>query len=220
MHQASNPLPVCLHGQFTRIRNGDLRLGLAAVGSLCFNLVHEVHTINNLAEDGVLSIQPLSLDGSDEELATVGVLASVGHGEDTRPSVLAQKVLVFELGSVNGLTASSITPGEITSLKHEVGDDSVEDGVLVVKRLALIAHALLAGAQGAEVLYRLGNSVAVKTHSNPAFWLVVNQDVEVDRARDGLIELLLALCLNNRCQRQSGNDHKETERERLAEVHD
>lgn len=39
-----------------------------------------------------------------------------------------------------------------TNLEHEVGNDTVELGSLEVKGFALLAHALLAGAQAAEVL--------------------------------------------------------------------
>jgi hypothetical protein len=41
---------------------------------------------------------------------------------------------------------------EVTALEHEVGDDAVELG-------AGIAKALLAGGEGAEVFYRLGNDI-------------------------------------------------------------
>ena len=40
-------------------------------------------------------------------------------------------------------------------MAHEVGDDAVEAG-------SLVAEALLAGAQGTEVLGRLGNDIATE----------------------------------------------------------
>lgn len=45
-----------------------------------------------------------------------------------------------------------VAAGEVTTLKHELGDDAVEVGALVVERLAGAASALLAGAESAEVL--------------------------------------------------------------------
>ena len=45
-----------------------------------------------------------------------------------------------------------VATGEVTTLEHELGDDAVELGVLVTE-------ALLAGAEGAEVLDRLGNDI-------------------------------------------------------------
>lgn len=45
-----------------------------------------------------------------------------------------------------------VAAGEVTTLKHELGDDTVEAGALVVEGLAGAASALLAGAESAEVL--------------------------------------------------------------------
>ena|SRR5690242_1133381 len=50
------------------------------------------------------------------------------------------------------MAATYVAAGKVTALQHELGDDAVELGVLVAK-------ALLAGAQGAEVLDRLGDDV-------------------------------------------------------------
>jgi len=48
-----------------------------------------------------------------------------------------------------------VAVGDVATLEHEVGDDAVELG-------ADVAKALLAGAQGAEVLSRLGNDLIEK----------------------------------------------------------
>ena len=45
-----------------------------------------------------------------------------------------------------------VAAGEVTTLKHELGDDAVEVGALVVEGLAGLAGTLLSGAEGAEVL--------------------------------------------------------------------
>ena len=45
-----------------------------------------------------------------------------------------------------------VAAGEVTTLKHELGDDAVEVGALVVEGLAGLASTLLSGAEGAEVL--------------------------------------------------------------------
>ena len=59
------------------------------------------HAVEDLAEDDVLAIEPGRLDGGDEELAAVGVLASVGHGEPARAIVVQLEVLVGELLAVD-----------------------------------------------------------------------------------------------------------------------
>ena len=67
-----------------------------------------------------------------------------------------------------------------TALEHEVRDDAVELGALVVERLAALAHALLARAERAEVLHRLRHDVAVQAHHHPAGGRAADGDVEED----------------------------------------
>ena len=64
---------------------------------------------------------------------------------------------------------SYVATGEVTTLKHEVGDDTVEGG-------ALVTEALLTGAEGAEVLGGLWDDVAEE----------VEVDAAIDRAVRGL----------------------------------
>lgn len=57
--------------------------------------------------------------------------------------------------------ATYVAAGEVTTLEHELGDDAVELGVLV-------AEALLASAEGAEVLDRLGDDIVVELEVDAA----------------------------------------------------
>lgn len=50
----------------------------------------------------------------------------------TRLAMLEQKVFVVKLGSVNGFSACSIPSGEITTLNHELGNNTVEYATLEV----------------------------------------------------------------------------------------
>ena len=138
----------------------------------------DVHTLNDTAEDDVLVVQPGGLDGADEELRSVGAGAGVGHGQNTGTGVLLTEVLVLELGAVDGLTASSVTAGEVTTLDHELGDDPVEGRALVVERLAGAASSLLTSAQAPEVLSGLGDNVVVQLHDHTALGLATNGDIE------------------------------------------
>jgi hypothetical protein len=71
------------------------------------------------------------------------------------------KVLVLELLPIDALASRAVSLREVSALDHEALDDAVEDGALVVKRLAGGADAFLAGAQGAEILGGLGHDVGV-----------------------------------------------------------
>ncbi len=109
----------------------------------------------------LVTIEPRARDGGQEELRAVGVRASVGHGQQTWLVVLEDEVLVLELLAVDGLATGAVLTGEVTTLQHKVRDDTVE-------RTALVAEALLAGAQGAEVLARARHLLRVQLHDNAA----------------------------------------------------
>ena len=73
----------------------DHRLGgLAGLRSHSLNLLHYVHAICDCSKDHVLSIQPLSLHGTQEELGSVGVGPGIGHGENARTRVLQLKAFL------------------------------------------------------------------------------------------------------------------------------
>jgi hypothetical protein len=158
-----------IHLQLTGLDNGRALavLDSTAAGASGLKSLDNIQRllVGNLAEDDVLAIQPRSDDGGDEELRAVGVGTSIGHGQQTRLGVLQVEVLILELLAVDGLTTGAVAAGEVTSLKHEVGDDTVE-------RRALVTKALLTSAESTEVLGGVGN-------------LVVKQ-VEVDAASLGL----------------------------------
>jgi len=128
----------------------------------------DVHTSGDVSEDAMLAIQPVGLDGAQEKLGAVGVGASVGHGEGTGASVLQVEVFIRELLTIDGLTAGAVAAGEITTLAHKVGDDTMESGTLEVERLAGLALALLASAESAEILGGLGDDVGAESHLDAA----------------------------------------------------
>jgi len=155
------------------VGDDDLLGGLAALGPEGLDLLDGVHALDDLPEDDVLAVEPGGLGGAQEELASVGVGAGVGHGKDARASVLQLEVLVLELHSVDGLAASAVPGSEVSALAHEVGDDAVEAG-------ALVAVPLLAGAERAEVLARPRGHVKAELHDDLAELLAAGLDVEED----------------------------------------
>lgn len=89
----------------------------------------------------------------------VRVGAGVGHGQQTRAGVLDLEVLIGELLAVDGLATSAVATGEVTTLEHELGDDTVEGR-------ALVAEARGTGAELLEVLGGLGDDVVVEGEVN------------------------------------------------------
>ena len=107
---------------------GDMD-GLSGLTVLRSNLLHsleDILSLGDLSEDGVLSIEMRSRNEAEEELRSVGVGTSVGHGEDAGAGVLEAEVFVSELFSVDGFTTTAVALGEITTLDHEGRNDTVE----------------------------------------------------------------------------------------------
>lgn len=73
--------------------------------------------------------------------------------------MLDLEVLIGELLAVDGLATSAVATGEVTTLEHELGDDTVECR-------ALVAEALGTGAELLEVLGGLGDDVVVEGEVN------------------------------------------------------
>jgi len=103
----------------------------------------------------VLAIQPAGDDGGDEELRAVSVGTGVSHGEKSWLGVLSNEVLIGELLTVDGLATGAVATGEVTSLKHELRNDTVESRTRV-------SETLLAGAESTEVLGSLWDDVVIK----------------------------------------------------------
>ena len=115
---------------------------------------------------------------AEEELGTVGVGTSVGHGENASSGVSSIEVLIIELSAIDGFATSAIASGEISALSHEFRNDSVELRSLEVKRFALCAHTLLTGAEAAEVFAGLWDFVAEEINSDSLGSCTTNLNVE------------------------------------------
>jgi len=129
-----------------------------------------------------------------------GGRVDIQHTQETLLGVFQLKVLVWELGTIDGLSASTITTSEVSALNHELLDDSVE-------RRSFVAEALFAGCKSSEVLRSLGDGLAIETHDNPAKFFISMRDVEVD-----LVGNLRTLCcfrsLGEEDESKSDNEHQ------------
>ncbi len=164
--------------QLAAISNDNLLRGLSALGTNSLNSLDDVHAFNDLSENNVLSVQPRARDSANEELRSICVGPSVSHGQNTRTCVLVDEVLIGKLGTVDRFSTNTASVGEVTSLKHELGNNSVEDGTLEMQRLSRLSHPLLSSAKGSEVLGSLGDCISVELHNDSASWLVVHGDIE------------------------------------------
>lgn len=52
-------------------------------------------------------------------LRTVGITTSVGHRDNTRASVAKFEALILKLGSIDGLSSSSVSSGKITLMNKD-----------------------------------------------------------------------------------------------------
>ena len=90
------------HGLGSTVGDHDVPGGLVArvsVGGL--DLANNVHAADHLSEHNVTSVQPAGLFRRDKELASVGVLSSVRHGQPTGSVVLQLEVLIGKAFSVD-----------------------------------------------------------------------------------------------------------------------
>ena len=136
--------------------------------------------LEHLAEDNMLVVEPRCLNERHEELRSISVSARVGHGEEARPRVLEDEVLILELPAVDGLTASAIVLCEVATLCHEVPDDTVELAALEVQWLSREAHTGGAIGQRGEILDSLGNGVTEQAEDEATDRLAILVHVEED----------------------------------------
>ena len=118
----------------------------------------EFKSLNHLAEDGVLVIQPGGFDLGDEELASVGVGAGVGHGQ--KAGLIKGSAAAEFVGELIAGASDAAAEG-ISSLNHEIGNDPVENSAVIELGCRLLARAgisplLFTAGEGNEVFHRLG----------------------------------------------------------------
>jgi len=156
------------------------RKGLvSAIGGRLFNLLHKIEAFDNFTKDNVFAVEPAGNDGGDEELRSIGSRTSVSHGQESRLGVLQLEVLIFEFVSVNRDSTGSVMAGKVTTLDHEIFDDTVEARAFVA-HLDSTLVSLLASAKGAEVFSGLGDDIVVELENDSASRLASDFNIEED----------------------------------------
>jgi len=167
------------YSKLTAVGDNDGSAGLTRLGTIRLDSLENFLTVSHVTEDDVLTIEMRESIEAEEELGTVSVGTSVGHGEDTGASVLVVEVLVSELGTIDGLTTGTVAAGEVTTLSHEARDDTMELASLEVEGLARLTSTLLTSAESSKVLGGVG-SIFVELDGDTTSILVVDGNVEED----------------------------------------
>jgi len=81
-------------------------------------------------------------------------------------------ISTFEFLAIDGLATSAVVPGEITTLKHELGDHTVEGGTL-------IAVTVLASRKFTEVPCGFGDDVVEQPKNYPTSIFAIDGDVKL-----------------------------------------
>merc|ERR1712093_333662 len=131
----SNQSASCL--ELTAVGNDDLGTSLARLGAVGLDSLNNILALLNGAEHTMLAVQPGGGDCAEEELGTVGVRTSVGHGEDSGASVLEGEVLVLKLVAVDRLASGAVVVGDgicagdeaWPECAYDSGNDADGDGV-------------------------------------------------------------------------------------------
>lgn len=87
-----------------------------------------------------------------------------------------------KLLSVDRFTTGTVTLGEVTALKHEVWNYTMEGRTLV-------SESVLASRELTEVFRGLGNDIVVQLEDDPASRLVVNSDIELRDVLEAAIRI-------------------------------
>ena len=107
----------------------------------------------------MFSIKPGCIGSADEELRAVSITTSICHRDGARSKMTNLEVFICKSTSIDATTTTAITRSEITTLDHEVWDDTMEFA-------SLVAEALLSGAKCTEVFYSTWNGISVQTDNN------------------------------------------------------
>mmetsp|Transcript_62401 Transcript_62401/g.71567 ORF Transcript_62401/g.71567 Transcript_62401/m.71567 type:complete len:201 (+) Transcript_62401:2354-2956(+) len=176
----SKTVKVSLLSEFSTVFDDNLALGGSTGASAAFDLLDQVVVFDNSSENNMSTIQPGGNNGGDEKLTSVGVGSSIGHGQESGLGVLQAEVFIFEFVSINRFTSSSVSSGKVTTLDHEVGDDSVEGRSLEVQGLSSNSGSILTSGEGSEVLNSLGDILTEQSQNDSTSFFTVDFNIEKD----------------------------------------
>ena len=137
--------------------------GQRTIGRTFFDrgdLVHDIHTLDDLAERGILAIEPRVIRVADEELAARGIrVAGTGH-RDGSAHVRSLVVHAVRAEFALDVVAGAAGPGAkgAPALDHEALDDAMEGQSVIEAFLHELLEIL--GADGRVFMVRLDFDLA------------------------------------------------------------
>ena len=170
--------------QFATVFDANFRFGRSGTTTEAFDFRNDIHTFHDPTEDHVLAVKPSRWNGGNEKLGTVGVRSCVGHAQQSRHVMTKLKRLVLELLAIDAFSTGAVTASEVATLQHELRDDSVENALLEVQRLARAAFAFFAGAETTEVFHGFWHIVTKQTHHDSSGIFAIDSDVEINFGSD------------------------------------
>jgi len=126
----------------------------------------------------MFSIKPFCFLECNKELAAVCAWSTVGHRKKTSLSVRCFEIFVIKFISINRFSTSSIFISEITSLKHEILDESMENAVLKVQRLSRFPSTFLSCAKCTEVFCCFRYNILVEFEFNSLRCILTDLNVK------------------------------------------
>lgn len=151
--------------------NDNFLSGFSILRTCLFHNSYNIHPFDNFAENDVLAIKPWRQYGSDKELRTVGVGTGISHRQQAIFIVLLDEILVSKFRAIDTFASCAIMVGEVTALKHKVGNDPV-------KSRCSVAKALLSSAQRSEILSCFRNYVVVEFKYDPTSRFSIDGNVK------------------------------------------
>ncbi|CAN8064559.1 unnamed protein product [Agarophyton chilense] len=132
----------------------------------------------NFAEHNMFSVKKRALSARDIELTTVGVGATVCHGENTSPRMTeGPERFIFKSDfSIYGHAACAVAIDKVAPLYHEAFHNSVKKNIFVADWLAILP--VFTSAKLAKILGCLGAYICEKFHCYTSNFFVSNFYVE------------------------------------------
>lgn len=140
----------------------------------------------------MLAIQKVALGACNEKLTAIGILAAIGHGQQTRRVMLQGEVLIRECSTaVDAQHPGTIAVDEVAALYHEIFDHSMEDSTFETQRNPILP--VFTGAELSEILRRLRARILEQLEDHTTYFCGAHGYVEEDNRIVGISQLSLNL---------------------------